>query len=282
MAETIATMTNLGSNAPQTKSAMRGANREAFNPIVSGRMFREPLRHIYIFSVAKRGFMVRTLLFPKLHLRGCEAGERYVLCTSLADPIAQASPDQERGGTRIDDHDAWIASIDMLNPGNFTLDPYAGSSNPDWFSDRNGTNLMAHGLFPSENETPTEEELKRAESARDAHDRWLTKEALRLFALGAKQGNEFLQRYPDTHIAMDSLGLEAPWHQANVVRVSCPNCGDPIKPGLAFHKSSVTDSLCVIDPMKAYKAKAITRDECEELTGEKLPGRRASAASASE
>ena len=274
-----AIMTNTGMNSAMTKSAMRGANQEAFNPVINGRSFRPPLRMIYIYSVAKRAFTLRKPpLFPKLHLAGCEAGERWVRCTSFGDPILQPCPDQERGGTRIDDNDGWVEAIDMLNPGNFTMDPYAGSTNPTFFTNTlTGTNLIAEGLFPSLNDTPTEEEIKRAENARDKHYQHLTKEAMRLYALGAKQGNEFLQRFPDTHIAMDALGLEATWHQTNTVKQSCPNCGDSIKPGMAFHKSSVTDRLCVIDAMKAYKAKAITRDEYEELTGEKLPGRRASA-----
>src|SRR5271170_1743245 len=259
-------MRNTGMDSPLTKSAMRGANAEAFNPVINGRAFRPPLRTIYIFSVAKRAFTLRKPpLFPKLHLAGCEKGERFVRCTSFGDPILQPCPDQERGGTRIDDNDGWIEAIDMLNPGNFTMDPYMGSQNPNFFANTlTGTNLIAVGLFPSLNENPTEEELQRAENARDNHYRHLTKEAMRLYALGAKQGNEFLQRFPDTHIAMDALGLEAPWHQANLVRITCPNCGDAIKQGLAFHKSSVTDRLCILDPMKSYKAKAITRDEYEE------------------
>ena len=237
MAENLASMTNTGMNSDKTKSAMRGANRENFNVIVSGRQFRPPLKIVHIFSVARRGFDIRHPLFPKLHLKGCENGERWVLCTSFGDPIPQACPDQERGGTRIDDHDGWMAAIDMLNPGNFTYDPYTGSSNPNFFANSNGTNLIAEGVFPSENETPTEEELKRAEDARDKHYRYLTKEALRLYAIGAKQGNEFLQRFPDVHIAMDALGLEASWHQRNIVKATCPNCGDSINPGLAFHMS---------------------------------------------
>ena len=277
-----ATMTNTGMSSALSKSAMRGANVENFNPVISGRAMRDPIRMIHFYSVAKRAFVVRHPLLPKLTLRGCEDGERYVRCASIPDPIVQASPDQERGGIRTDDNDGWMVAIDVLNPGNFTFDPYNGSSNPNFFANTNGTNLIAEGIFPSLNEEPTEEETKRAENARDKHYQHLAREALRLFAIGAKQGNEHLQRYPDTHMAMDALGLEAPWHQANMVKVSCPNCGDAVKPGQGFHKSSATDKLCVIDAMKAYKAKAITRDEYEELTGEKLPGRRPSTGGVSE
>ncbi len=275
-------MRNTGMDSQLTKSAMRGANQESFNPVINGRAFRPPLRTIYIFSVAKRGFTLRKPpLFPKLELRGCEAGERYVRCTSFGDPILQPCPDQERGGTRIDDNDGWVEAMDMLTPGNFTMDLYAGSSNPSWYQNSNGTNLAAEGVFCSLNETPMEQELKKAEECRDKHYRYLTTEAKRLANVSKKQLDEFLQRYPDTHMAMSSLKLKADWSSYSEVTEDCPNCGDPVKPGIAFHKSSITDSLCVIDAMKAYKAKAINRDEYEELTGEKLPGRRASAETAS-
>ena len=225
-------------------------------------------------------FKIRRLLFPNLNLRGCEEGERYVLCTKFGDPIPQSSPDQERGGVRIDDNDGWVEAIDMLNPGNFTMEPYTGSQNPTFFENRSGTNLIAEGVWPSLNETPTEEEIRRAEQARDSHYRFLTKEALKLAAKSTKDLNEFLDRYPDTHMAMAHLKLKASWTNSPEVTVGCPNCGEDIKQGLAFHKSGVTDALCIIDPLRAYKAKAITRDEYEELTGEKLPGRRAEQTSA--
>lgn len=273
----LASMVNTGMNSAKTRSAMRGANPEGFNPIISGRSMRPPLRMIYIHSVAKRSFDVRHPLFPKLHLRGCEDGEAFVNCASFGDPVSQACPDQERGGVRIDDNDGWMVAIDMLNPGNFTMDPYTGSSNPTYFENRNGTNLIAEGVWCSLNQIPPAEEIARAKDARDRHYRWLTKEALKLAAKSTKHLNEFIDRYPDVHTAMDSLGISAPWHTLNVVTIDCPNCGDAVKQGIAFHKSSVTDALCILEPMKAYRAKAITRDEYEELTGEKLPGRRASA-----
>lgn len=272
-----AIMTNTGVNSKLSRSAMRGANQENFGSH-PGRSIRPPLRMLYLHSVAKRTFIVRHPLFPKLTLRGCEDGERSVLCALIPDPVVQASPDQERGGIRTDDNEGWVVAIDVLNPGNFTYDQYFGSANPDWFANRNGTNLSAEGIFISETEEPTEEEVKRAEHARDSHYRWLTKEAMRLASVSKKQLDEFLQRYPDTHVAMASLKLKAEWTSTPTVTIQCDNCGDDIRQGLAFHLSSVTGKICVIDPMKAYKAKAITRDEYEELTGEVLPGRRASTA----
>lgn len=265
---------NNGFDNSLTRNQMRKDNGENFNPIINGRSIRPPLRTIYLYSTAKRNFQVRHPLFPKLTLRGCENGERYVLCTSLPDPVPQACPDQERGGTRTDDNDAWIVSIDLLSPGNFTLDPYAGSSNPDFFANRNGGNLISEGLFPSLTNPPSEEEIRRAEDARDKHFKYLAKEASRLAAVSTKDLNEFLQQYPDTHIAMDSLGLQANWHTPNEVRQSCPNCGESIKQGVAFHQNAGV--LCILDPQRAFKAGAISKDRYAELTEEpekRGPGR---------
>ena len=276
-----ATMTNLGMNDQRTRTAMRGANAESFNPIINGRAMRAPLQMIYIFSVAKRSFDIRHPLFPRLTLKGCEDGERYVKAAMFGDPIPQASPDQERGGTRIDDNDGWITAIDMLNPGNFTLDPYAGASNPNFFANTNGTNLISEGVWPSLNEVPTEAEIRRAEEARDKHYRYLTGEAKRLANVSKKQLDEFLQRYPDTHMAMASLKLKADWTTFAEVTAECPNCGDTIKPGLAFHQSSV-GFLCILDATRALAAGAITKERFEELTGgeRRGPGRPRKEASA--
>ena len=250
----------------KTQDAMRGANHENFNVFFSGHNMREPRRIIYIHTVAKRSFgpLTRTL-FPWLKMAGCENGERYTTSTAIADPVAQASPDQERGGTRIDEHDGWRAVIDLLNPQNLTVNPYSGDANPDFYANRSGQNLIAEGFWPSLHSIPPEAEIKAAEERRDKHYKYLTKEATRLAAISTKELNEFLQSYPDVHIAMDALGLEANWHTRSVVRASCPNCGDVVNQGIAFHLSSA-GILCVIDPARALKAGAINRDRYEELT----------------
>lgn len=261
----MASFSNLGFEDPKTQSAMRGYNSENFNPIINGRMLREPLRVIYIHTVARRTLPPLTkTLFPKLTLHACEHGERFVTCTSIPDPIVQASPDQERGGTRPDEHDGWRAAIDLLNPSNTTNDPFVGTQNPDFFANRSGQNLIAEGYWPSFNKIPTEEEIKRAEKHRDQRYRYLTREAMRLAAISTKDLNEFLQSYPDTHVAMDSLGMEANWHAISVIKATCPKCGDSVKPGIVAHQSTA-GFLCIIDPEGAFKAGAITRERYEDL-----------------
>ena len=261
-------ISTVGFDNPKTQGAMRGANPENFNIFIAGHAVREPRRMLYIHTVAKRSFgpLCRTL-FPWLKLVGCEAGQRFATSAVVPDPIAQASPDQERGGTRIDEHDGWRAAIDLLNPNNLTYNPYSGDGNPDFYANRNGQNLICEGFWPSIHKVPPEEEIKAAEKRRDQHYRYLTGEATRLAAVSTAQLNEFLRSYPDVHIAMDHLKMKSTWHASTTITATCPNCGDEVAQGLAFHKSSVTDRLCVIDLEKAYSAKAITREEYDELTG---------------
>jgi len=265
----IAGIRNLGFTNTKTQNAMRGANQENFNPIVNGRMLRPPLRHIYLYSVAKREFgPLHHLLFPRLILRGCAPGERWTRCAVIADPVTQASPDQERGGTRVDEEDAWRASIDLLSPNNPTDDPYfnnAGSL-PSYFSTSTNCDYISQGVWPSLNAEPTEEEISRAEKARNDRYRAITQKAIQLESKSVKSLNEYLETTPDVHTAMDVLGLQAGWHKAQEVRMECPNCGDTIKSGIAFHQSRA-GILCIIDPDRALKAGAINRDIYNELTG---------------
>lgn len=265
----VATVVNRGIDAPASRKEILKENAENFTPIVNGRQMRPPLRTVYIHSVAKRSFTVSNPpLFPRLELRGTDPeinNGRWINCTSVPDPIVQISADNERGGNRLDDNDAWVALIDTLSPGNYTMDPYLGASNPDFYANRRGTNLIVEGIFPSFNEVPTEQELKRAEECRDKRFRWGTQNAMKLAAKSTKELNEFLDTNPWVHEAMDALGLSAPWHQENTVKVYCPNCGDSIRNGLAFHQSSA-GVLCVIDPDRALKAGAIDKKRHKELT----------------
>jgi hypothetical protein len=266
-------ISTLGFDDKKTQSAMRGANLDNFNVFFSGHNMREPKRIIYIHTVSKRSFGPLTRnLFPWLKLAGCEGGERYTTSTVIADPVNQACPDQERGGTRIDEHDGWRAACDLLNPVNLTTNPFSGDANPDFYANRSGQNLIAEGFWPSLNQIPSEEEIRAAEGRRDRHYKYLTKEATRLAAISTKELNEFLQSYPDVHIAMDALGLEATWHTRSIVRASCPNCGDLVNQGIAFHQSSA-GVLCVIDAIRALKAGAINRERYNELTQEDEPRR---------
>ena len=245
---------------------------KAKNPGDFGTDFGGQIRYhidgqVFIFSVARRTLgPIQQTLFPSLELVGCTKGERYVLAATIADPVPQASPDLERGGKRIDYEDGWRAAIGLLHP------EHPAGGNGNWWagaeqaSVSEGVNLLAHGLFPSRTNPPDEDDIRRAEGFRDARYRRMTDRAFSAAGRGSKHLSDYLREHEDVHDAMDALGLKADWHQGSrQMKAACPNCGDEIVAGLAFHRSSVTERLCVLDPERAFKAKAITKDELEEL-----------------
>lgn len=267
----MASISTIGFDDKRTQSAMRGANPENFT-FISGHAMRDPRRMIYIHTVARRTLPpVKRKLFPGLQLRVCDQGQRYVLSAVIPDPVPESVNNEMTGDKDIREHDGMKAAIDVLNPRNPTShpkvpsDPFWGTNNPDFFTNRNGSNLIALGYWPSLYQVPPEEEVARAERFRDNNYRWLAREVQRLASRSTKDRDEFLQTYPDAYNALDALGIKTEYHAPPTVTATCPNCGDAIKQGVAFHKSSVTDKLCVINPEQAYKAKAITKDEYEEL-----------------
>lgn len=239
-----------------TQSLMRSKNPDHFDERMP-RMY--PIhRHIYLYSVARRDFDVKHVYYNGT-LRGCKNGERYVKCYSVPDPPQQIAIDAERGGKRVEveprDEAGWRVAIDILNPNNPSLDPYYRPSPKAaaYYSTGQGVDLIKYGLFPSLNDPPTEEELKRAEAARDKTRQDLVDEAFQESANNPGTFRMWLKNNPDIYDAMEALGIEADWMRKAEVKQACPNCGDSVKAGIAFHKSSA-GVLCIIDPERAAKA----------------------------
>jgi hypothetical protein len=219
------------------------------------------LRHIYIYSVARRDFQKKHCYFNGT-LQGCKNNERYVLCYSLADPPQQLSADVERGGTRVEVEPraeaGWRVAIDILNPNNPGMDPYL-KLNPQQaslYSTGQNVDLIKYGLFPSLHNPPLEDEIQRAEQARDEQYMNLWNEALQEHETNPQGFRLWLRNHPDVSEAGRSLGMEAEWLTTPVSKMACPNCGDVIRSGIAFHKSTA-GVLCIIDRKRAIEAGAI-------------------------
>lgn len=245
----------------ESAAEMRAKNPEEFNPQLGSTRYKAE-GTIYIFSTSRRDFQVSTDLFPGLTLRGCSQGERYVLCTTVPDPVPQSSPDLERGGRRMDYHDGWMCAIGLLYPESGFRDWIAGGQS-EGISE--GTNLIGQGLFPSLVNPPIESDIRAAEGFRDRRYKRLTDLAFRAAATSSKKLSDFLHQHEDVIDAMNALGLKADWAPARrETQRKCPNCGDEIPASVAFHKSSV-GVLCVIDAERAFKAGVIDRAKMEDL-----------------
>lgn len=265
-----------GFTDPLTAPQMRAQNPDHYDNRMP-RMY--PIhRHIYIYSVARRTFPRKHVYwnasvsdqgFNRPGLAGCLKGERFVLCGSIPDPPQQIAVDAERGGWRVEveprDEAGWRVAIDILNPNNPSTDPYAtlGPNAAAYYSTGENVNLMKFGLFPSLNNPPTEAELLRAEAERDKSYSELVDEAFQEQASNPQGFRLWLKTHSDINVAMDSLGIEADWFQKVEVKISCPNCGDKVKAGIAFHKSSA-GVLCVIDAERAAKAGVRVQDDEDE------------------
>lgn len=214
-------------------------------------------RHIHIYSVAKRSFKKKHPYY-KGELRGCKEGERYVKCYSVPDPPQQIAINGDgRKVVEVEPRDeaGWRVAIDILNPNNPSTDPYwrMSAEAEAYFSIGKDVNLIKFGLFPSLNDPPTEAELVRAEEARNASYQQLVDEAFAEQHSSPQTFRAWLRNNPDITTAMEALGVEADWHKAPQIKMSCPNCGDQVKAGIAFHKSSA-GVLCIIDKKRAAEA----------------------------
>src|SRR5579863_1864742 len=264
-----------GFTDPLTSGTMRKDNPDHFDTKMP-RMY-PILRHIHLYSVAKRGFQSNHVYYKGV-LRGCGPTERFVLCYSVPDPPQQISVDCERGGKRIEveprDEAGWRVAIDILNPNNPSLDPYAkmGAKAAAMFCIGQGVDLIKLGLFPSLNSPPTEAELLKAEAARDESYDELITEAFQEQATNPQTFRAWLKANPDIHTAMTMRGVTADWATKSEIKQSCPNCGDVIKAGIAFHKSSA-GVICILDPVRAAKAGVKAQQDDDEDEPRRGPGR---------
>lgn len=248
-----------GLEDPEVQQKMQQMNAGTWDPRVDRNILRPPERMIHVFSVSRRSFVVdRAPLWVKMHLRGCKAGERYVPVAHVPDPLVQIVHNTENGRRLGEAHDGMRCAIDLLNPNNPTTDPdwQAPAELAALFGSSKGCNLFAQGLFISTREVPYEAEIAKAEARRDARFRTLIAHADSLEQTNRRELEEFLRGEDgaDLKMALDFYGEQRAYHKPMVATRPCPNCGEAIKIGVAFHKSEVLGELCVLDWKIAVRA----------------------------
>jgi hypothetical protein len=251
---------------PLSASPMHQMNPDLYDPSMP-RMY--PIhRHIHIFSTARRDFPVSHVYF-KGKLQGCHNGERYVKCYSVPDPPQQISIDAERGGKRVEveprDEAGWRVAIDILNPNNPSTNPYyqMDAKAAAYFSTGQNVDLIRYGLFPSLNEIPTEQELQKAEEARNKTYEKLVADAFEEQASNPQGFRVWLRNNPDIYEAAEALGVEADFLTKRAqIKQTCPNCGTSLNAGIAFHMFE--GGLCVLDWKRAYEAGRVKKEDVPE------------------
>jgi hypothetical protein len=216
--------------------------------------YRKPDYFVHLYTVSDREFIVcqpplvsRLIIAPRL------AGQRYSLVGSLPSPFNQLDREGGVGDLITRAHIAERVAMSIVNPNNFSLDQDAKL--PDGAILGLGVDLNSQGIFWSRNNPPTEEEVTKAEARKERYYRLLLEKARTLEIANPKELEFAINQ--DYHMAAEYFKIETTWHKKLVRMEDCPNCGEPVKSGLAYHKNSL-GFLCIIDAERAAKAGAVT------------------------
>ena len=238
---------------PDLSDSMTKANNRSFNYAMQDYLYsRKPDFWVYLYNVSEQAFDVfRPPLFANIHIPGRKRNEPYAVALRLPSPLLapQGSVDSDEISTQL--MDTRRVLMDVCNPDNLGLDQNAVIAKPT----NVGNNLSQRGVFWSLNEKPTEQELADATKRMEKHFNSVLEKMKALETADPKGLLDALG--PEAHTAADYFGVETSWHGRRSRPMDCPQCGERIKAGVAFHKTD-EGGLCVLDWARTIKAGART------------------------
>lgn len=243
---------------------------------------REPEFYVYLYNVSEHSYeFSRPPLIRKATLQGRKSGvnEKYVLAARLPQPLLVPKGNVDSNEIDVVPQDSRRFAMDIINPDNLGLDQDAVIQNPTSI----GNNLGAKGVFWSLNgpgatankeylkrrynievaEEPTQKEVESAVRRMENYYRYLLNQAKTVEASSPKDLPDTIT--PEHHVAAEYYGEEYSWHGKRARTDFCPNCGERIKAGAAFHKTE-EGTLCILNWEKAVKSGVRTRAQAFEAT----------------
>lgn len=225
--------------------------------------FRTPDYHVYIYSISQRAHE-RNMppMIPRLVIKACPANQEYVLAYKLEHPYQQADRNVDTGEVLIRFHHAKKIAQDIVCPDAPTMDAPITAEGAS-----SGMDLRAKGVFWSMNYPPLDSEVQAARKRLETSYRMRLERNVQLEYTNPKELAERIGE--EDHLAADYFGEEYSWHRARVrkaapaAKVTCPECGDDIKPGVAFHRDSQGE-YCILDWKRAYEAGRVTKKQVPE------------------
>lgn len=219
---------------------------------------------VYLHSISKRSFEQAHPIYRNVIVPACPKDKRYITFMSVSHPvhILTVDPDNVSGPGKWVFENAKRAALCVCNP-SYVGTELSTQDNPppDWAQISSGEcNLTRQGVFASLNEIPTEQELKKAEDRRLTYYKAIFQRMNELWRGDPKAAVE--QLTTDHHMAAEMFGQDVAWHSVSTPKIECPNCGDKVKEGIAFHR--VNGDLCVLDWERAYLAGAVKKDQVPE------------------
>jgi cell division septation protein DedD len=204
---------------------------------------REPGYVIYVYNILDLPHHVQQTGF-NLFIPPCSKGQRFSYTTL---PAFTREMYLKPGSTEYMYKmiDGRRAANSLMNPSSYPGKDWDTQLNTRDADDQQGNNLNKYGCFWSLVK-PTE--LDKLEPQLKAfRDR-----AMKTMEELVKAGEQFAAAgdlksiSPLMHFAMDYLGKQAPWHMSAHHMITCPNCGDPVREGISYHRNAFGEK-CIID-----------------------------------
>ena len=219
---------------------------------------------VYLHSISKRSFEQPHPIYRNVVIPACPKDQRYITFMRITHPvqIATVDPDNVSGPLKWFFENAKRAALCVCNPSYVGNDLSVQDKEiaNEYQIASSESNLTQQGVFASLNEVPTEEELKKAEGRRTAYYKRIFEEMNGLFRSNPKEAQERLGL--DHHLAAEMFAIDVDWHKLTTPKIECPNCGEKIKEGIAFHY--LNGNRCVLDWERAYLAGAVKKEDVPE------------------
>lgn len=216
---------------------------------------------VYLHSISKRSFEQPHTIYRNVVVPACPKDKRYVTFFRVNHPvqIPTVDPDNVSGPPIIRIENAKRVALGICNPSFVGADlAIQDRAIEDQYLISSGEcDLTRQGVFASMNEIPTEEELAKAENRRLTYYKMRFEEANGLLRSDPKRLQEVLGI--DHHLAAEMFGQDVDWHKVTTPKVECPNCGEKIKEGIAFHYSN--GQKCILDWERAWLAGAVKKED---------------------
>lgn len=213
--------------------------------------------HLHVFNIAQREFTIRRPpLFPCIKIPACPLGQPYILVAKIPNIVNEKYIISESGKTANQGRAGELVANDLVNPANTSGDMWReiNDENITWI-DGGTDDATRRGLFWTRNETPTEEELHKAKERMQRHYKGLLSRAETL-----SRQNKIDEISWEMHLAADHFRIRSTWHTVAELPEECPNCGEGIKPGVAFH-TLANGALCVVDWRRAVAAGVVRKED---------------------
>jgi len=220
---------------------------------------RPPAYWIYIYNIAPiEHIRHRPPQYSAIRISACPPDKEYIRALPIPDVVNHKWPNPDTGQLTYYGERAERFATDLINPSNLSNDMWAEVNPENQWIDGGTDDLSKRGVFWSRNEVPTKEELKKSKTRMERHYRELFQRAEDL----ARSGKA-VEIGREHHIAADYLHMGSSWHVVTAVPEACPNCGEPIKPGIAYHPSAV-GGICILDWKRTCAAGLKTKADVPE------------------